>query len=146
VNWTICSVKYHALEVCVKAIQARMDTEENYMYPSSSEKVWGDSFKHKSRSLSENEAMDCTVTQQQHANQVVPEKGKEEAENRRQRLRTWSYHCQVPDVEVNKESKLTEAAKLLSVEEMQLLNEDIFNPLDICWIISKNSARETATN
>jgi len=123
-----------------------MDTEENYMYPSSSEKLCGDSFKQKSRSSSENEGMDCTVPQQQHANQVVPEKGKEEAENRRQRLRTWSYHCQVPDVEVNKESKLTEAAKLLSAEEMQLLNEDIFNPLDICWIISKNSAQKPATN
>jgi len=123
-----------------------MDTEENYMYPSSREKVCGDSFKHMSRSSSENEVMDCTVPQQQLANQVVPEKGKEEAENRRQRLSTWRYHCQVPDVEVDKESKLTEAAKLLSAEEMQLLNEDIFNPLDICWIILKNSGQKPATN
>ena len=29
--------------------------------------------------------------------------------------------------------------ELLSAEEMQRLNEDIFNPLDICWIIAKNS-------
>ena len=123
-----------------------MDTEENYMYPSTSEKLCGDSFDLKRRSSSETEAMDCTVPQRQHSNQVVPEKGKREAERRRQRLRTWSYHCQVPDVEVNKESKLTEAAKLLSAEEMQLLNEDIFNPLDICWIISKNSAQTPDTN
>ena len=124
-----------------------MDTEENSMYPLNSEKLCGDSLKHKSRSSSENEAMDCSVPQQQQTNQIVPVKGKEEAENRRQRLRTWSYHCQVPDAEVNNESKLTEAAKLLSAEEMQLLNEDIFNPLDICWIISKNdSAQNPATN
>ena len=117
-----------------------MDTEEGNMYPaSSSEKLCGDSFSHKSRSSPENEGMDCTVPQQQETNQVVPEKGNEELENRQQRLRTLSYHCQVPDAEVDKESKLTEAAKLLSAEEMQLLNEDIFNPLDICWIISKNS-------
>ena len=89
--------------------------------------------------------MDCTVSQQDKTNQVVPEKGKEEAENRKQRLRTWSYHCQVPDAEVNKESKLTEAAQLLSAEEMQFLNEDIFNPLDICWIISMNSKNQLQT-
>ena len=77
----------------------------------------------------------CHVPQQQHTN----EEGDEEAENQQQRLRTWSYHCHVPDAAVNKNSKLTEAAKLLSAEEMQRLNEDIFNPLDICWIISKNS-------
>lgn len=123
-----------------------MDTEENYMYPSTSEKLCGDSFEPKRRSSSEPDAMDCTVPQRQHTNQVVPDKGKREAEKRRQRLRTWSYHCQVPDVEVSKESKLTEAAKLLSAEEMQLLNEDIFNPLDICWIITKNSAQSPATN
>lgn len=123
-----------------------MDTEENYMYPSTSEKLCGDSFEPKRRSSSEPDAMDCTVPHRQHTNQVVPDKGKREAEKRRQRLRTWSYHCQVPDVEVSKESKLTEAAKLLSAEEMQLLNEDIFNPLDICWIITKNSAQSPATN
>ena len=61
--------------------------------------------------------------------------GNEEAENQHQRLRTWSYHRHVPDAAVNKKSKLTEAAKLLSAEEMQRLNEDIFNPLDICWIM-----------
>ena len=77
----------------------------------------------------------CHVPQQQLTN----EEGNEEVENQHQRLRTWSYHCHVPDAAVNKKSKLTEAAKLLSAEEMQRLNEDIFNPLDICWIILKNS-------
>ena len=77
----------------------------------------------------------CQVLQQKHTN----EECREEAEDRQQRLRTWRYHCHVPDAAVNRKSKLTEAAKLLSAEEMQRLNEDIFNPLDICWIISKNS-------
>ena len=135
----------NALEVPAKVIPAGMETEENYMYPSSGDNLCGYSPAHISRSSSENEGMDFTVPQQQQRNQVVPGKGKKEAEKRRQRLRTWSYHCQVPDTEVNKQSKLTEAAKLLSAEEMQLLEEDIFNPLDICWIISKTS-KIPATN
>ena len=116
-----------------------METEENYMYPSKSDKPCGNSPAHMSGASSENEGIDCTVPKQQQPNQVVPDKGKEEAEKQKQRLRTWSYHCRVPDAEVNKQSKLTKAAKLLSAEEMQLLDEDIFNPLDICSIISKNS-------
>lgn len=86
---------------------------------------------------SKHEGKDCSVPKQQKINQFFPDK--EEAEKRKQKMRTWSYQCQVPDAEVNKQSKLTEAAKLLSAEEMQLLDEDIFNPLEICLIISKNS-------
>ena len=68
------------------------------------------------------EGKDCSVPQQQEINQIFPDK--EEAEKQKQRLGTWNYHCQVPDAEVNKQSKLTETA-VLSAEEMQFLDEDI---------------------
>lgn len=120
-----------------------MEYEKNSMYPSSSDNLGGSSPALLSQGPLElqDEGMDCTVPQQQEVSQLVPGQSKEDSEtkNRRQRLRIWSYHCQVPNAEVDKKSKLTEAAKLLSAEEMQRLNEDIFNPLDICWIISKNS-------
>lgn len=70
-------------------------------------------------------------------------KKKIEAERQKQRSRNWGYHCQIPDTEVDEQSKLTEAAKLMSAEEMQrpYVDEGIFNPLNIyiCSIISKNS-------
>ena len=43
------------------------------------------------------------------------------------------------DAQVDKQGKLTENFKSLSEEEMRLLDEDIFDPLDICSIIMKNS-------
>lgn len=79
-----------------------------------------------SQALSENENSD----------QVVPEQCTEFEEQ--ERRRTWSYHCQVPEAKVETKGKLTEAAKSLSEEEMRLLEEDIFKPLDIWSIILKN--------
>lgn len=77
------------------------------------------------------------LAEYEKTDQVVPDQRKEVEEQ--ERRRTWSYHCQVPDTEMNKQGKLTEAAKSLSAEEMRLLEEDIFKPLDIWAIITKNS-------
>ena len=97
-------------------------------------------------STSEQEHIDFSAPQQHKTYQVVPEQPKENDERRRERLSTWRYHCHVEQAVVtDKRSKLTAAAKLLSAEEMQLLDEDIFNPLDIALIISKNS-KTTAGN
>ena len=126
-----------------------MEYEKNFMYLSSNDKLYGGSPALTSQgSLEQDEVMNCTQPKQREINKVVSGRNKEDSEaiTRRHRLRIWSYHCHVPDAAVNKKSKLTEAAKLLSAEEMQLLNEDIFNPLDICWIITKNSAQSPATN
>lgn len=80
--------------------------------------------------------MDYAVLQQQEPNQVVLEKEKEEVERQKQRSRNWGYHCQIPDTEVDEQSKLTEAAKLMSAEEMQrpYVDEGISNPLNICML------------
>ena len=77
--------------------------------------------------------MDYAVLQQQEPNQVVLEKEKEEVERQKQRSRDWGYDCQIPDTEVDEQSKLTEAAKLMRAEEMQrpYVDEGIFNPLNI---------------
>ncbi|KAL9961436.1 hypothetical protein ACROYT_G030376 [Oculina patagonica] len=139
-------VRVEKAKITVTAIQARMEIEESYMYPPGHNKLCEDSTAHMSQTPFEHEQMvDFSVPQQQKTDQVVPEQRKED--EKRQRLRllsTWRYHCEVANAKVtDKKSKLTEAAKLLSAEEMQLLDEDIFNPLDIAWIISKNS--ETTT-
>ena len=85
------------------------------------------------------------VPQQQKTNQVVPEKPQNDQARRREMLKTWRYHCEVDNAVVtDKKSKLTEAAKLLSAEEMRLLEADIFNPLNIAWIITQNSETSTA--
>ena len=117
-----------------------METEENYMYPSTSDKLCEDSPADMSQVTLEQEQMGFSVPQKPKTNQVVPEQRKEHEQRRRERLNTWRYHCHVEKAAVSdKKSKLTAAAKLLSAEEMQLLDEDIFNPLDIALIISKNS-------
>ena len=126
----------------VKAIQTKMEIEENFMYPECSEKPCEDSQAHMSQVPLElhDKHMDFSIPGRQKNNQVVPEQREEHRESRRQRLSIWRYHCQVETAKVtDKRSKLTEAAKLLSAEEMQLLEQDIFNPLDIALIISKNS-------
>ncbi|XP_078352628.1 uncharacterized protein LOC144637441 [Oculina patagonica] len=122
-----------------------MEIEESYMYAPNNDKLSEDSPTHTSQAPLEHVHMaDFSVLQQQKTNQVVPEQRKADEKRQRVRLSTWRYHCQVANAKVtDKKSKLTEAAKLLSAEEMQLLDEDIFNPLDIAWIISKNS--ETTT-
>ena len=124
----------------MNAIEAKMETEENYMYPSTGEKLCEESQVHMSEVSLEQEHMDFSVRQQRKINQVVPEQHKENDKRQRERLSTWRYHCHVEKAVVtDKRSKLTAASKLLSAEEMQLLDEDIFNPLDIALIISKNS-------
>ena len=110
------------------------------MYPSTSDKLCEDSPANMSQVPLEQEQVDFSLPKQRKTNQVVPEQHKERELRRRERLSTWRYHCHVEKATVtDKKSKLTAAAKLLSAEEMQLLDEDIFNPLDIALIISKNS-------
>lgn len=90
----------------------------------------------------ENDDAFYSVLPPNEENQVVPDRNRKDEEKRtRSRLRLWSYHCQVTeaDVQMDKQKKLTENYKSLSEEEMRLLDEDIFNPLDICSIIMKNS-------
>lgn len=110
----------------------------------SSKKAHGDPAAHITQP-SAYEGISYSVPPQKEDNQVVPDQYKDVEEKRRERLRTWSYHCRVTELQVNmnKQGKLTENYKSLSAEEMRLLDEDIFNPLDICLIISKNS-KETA--
>ena len=111
------------------------------MYPSNSDKlhVHGDPATHMSQVPSEQDDVDYSVPpQKRETDQDVPDQ-REEVDEQQTRRRIWSYHCQVADTaEVDKKSKLTEAGKSLSPEEMQLLDEDIFKPLDIYWLISKN--------
>ena len=55
------------------------------------------------------------------------------------RRQTWSYHCRVEEIRNIKPPKLTLAAKSLTEDEMKNLEEDIFKPLDIFWLLSKNT-------
>ena len=122
-----------------------MEIEESSMYPSSDDKLCADPPAQKSQAPFEQEHKDFSVPQQQKTNQVVPEQRNKDEVKRRERLKTWRYHCEVANAVVtDKKSKLTEAAKLLSAEEMRLLEADIFNPLDIAWIITQNSETSTA--
>ena len=140
-----CSVEN--AKIRVKATQTRMEIEKNYMYPSSDDKLCADFTTQTSQVPTfEHEYMDFSVPQQPKTNQGVPEqRNKDEVKRRKRLLSTWRYHCQVDNAVVtDKKSKLTEAAKLLSAEEMRLLEADIFNPLDIAWIITQNSETSTA--
>ena len=115
------------------------------MYPSSDDKLCAYPPAQTSQAPFEHEHMDFSVPQQHKTNQVVPEQRNKDEVKRRERLKTWRYHCEVANAVVtDKKSKLTEAAKLLSAEEMRLLEADIFNPLDIAWIITQNSETSTA--
>ena len=114
-------------------------SEDRYMnYSSSNESLNDDPAAYTSTVPSEHENIDYSVPRRKReTNKGVRERREEVDEKQRRRI--WSYHCQVADTaEVDKKSKLTEAGKSLSPEEMQLLYEDIFKPLDIYWIISKN--------
>ena len=121
-----------------------MATEDKYIYPSSNEKLPEDPATRMSQVPSEQDDVDYSVPpRKRETDQVVPDHRKEVDKKRRQRLSVWSYNCQVAVTQVNKQAKLTDAGKSLSPEEMQLLDEDIFNPLDIHWLISKNSKEAT---
>lgn len=110
-----------------------METEGHCMYPSSSDKLYWDSPFRMSGAFPGNETWITQYCSNRNRTKLFSKKEKEEAERQKQRSRNWGYHCQIPDTEVDEQSKLTEAAKLMSAEEMQrpYVDEGIFNPLNI---------------
>lgn len=121
-----------------------METNDHFVYPSSSDKLYWVSPSCMSRAFSENENMDYEVLQQQEPNQVVLEKEKR---------RSWKAKAKIAQLGLPLPSSWSRGEWRVknhggrqvaaSAEEMQRLDKDVFNPLDIFSIISKNSKKPT---